>query len=251
MSRTRVLVVDDDPLFGRFAQAALEDLDVQLRIATGVAEAVAELRSSTFDLVITDLMLVGESGAQLLQSLQADPALGGGPRVAVCSAGLTPSVNAELMRLGAWQLLDKPIGVHPLRRCVLDASALASADEPLATARGQQQGEAVKVDVIATYFDGNEDLYRSFREGCTEQFGLDRAEGDRAFAASDVAAMRRLGHTLKSVLRVLGHDEAAETARTLDAACVASEWAEVGTQWSKLRTALGTLSGARDAPPPG
>ena len=65
---------------------------------------------------------------------------------------------------------------------------------------------------------GNAPLYLSFRASCLQQFQADLAEGDKALTDGDAPALRRLAHSLKSVLRSLGHPEAASDALTLEEA---------------------------------
>ena len=241
MTRPRVLLVEDDAAVRRFVQAALEDIEVDLHMTSGIADAVAQLAAAPFALVLTDLMLGGESGRTLVQRLQREPALGGAPLVAVYSAGLTPDVCAELSRLGAWRLLHKPVPVADLRQCVRDAVGIPMvlADAASAEPQGQvSQSRPAPAGVIETYFGGNERIYLGYREACEQQFPADVAEGDRAVAAQDAQAMRRLAHSLKSVLQALGHAQATDVARAIDIACVKNDWPGVLRQWPVLRVTL-------------
>ena len=242
MTPPKVLLVEDDDAVRRFVQAALEDIAVELHMTSGIADAVARLAAAPFALVLTDLMLAGESGRTLVQRLQREPALGGGPLVAVYSAGLTPDVCAELSRLGAWRMLHKPVPVADLRQCIRDAVGLsppAAADAPRAKPQAQaSRSRPAPAGVVESYFGGNERIYLGYREACEQQFPADVAEGDRAVAAQDPQAMRRLAHTLKSVLQALGHTQAADMARAIDIACVKNEWPGVLQQWPVLRATL-------------
>ncbi|KQP13191.1 response regulator [Pseudorhodoferax sp. Leaf267] len=237
----KILLVEDDASTARFVDGALEDLGVDLRTTSSVAQAVAQLSAAPFSLVLTDLMLIGESGRDLVQRLRDHPTLGAGPRVAVYSAGLSAEISAELLRLGAWRLLHKPVPVETLRQCVRDAIATAPAQASAAcahTAEHAAPAAAGSTDVVTTYFGGNLRIYHAYRATCEKQFPVDAAEGDRAIAAGDIQAMRRLAHTLKSVLQALGHGQAAETARAIDAGCATNDWAAVTVRWPALRTLL-------------
>ncbi|CAN7736755.1 response regulator [Pseudorhodoferax sp. LjRoot39] len=227
----RVLLVEDDPAMRRFVDAVLEDQGVELRSTGCIVDAIAELAAAPCALVLTDLMLAGESGRSLVQRLRDEPALGSGPRVAVMSAGLNAEISADLLALGAWRLLHKPVSVEQLRQCVRDALDAGPACRA-ATA------QAAPPSAIDTYFGGNARIYRLYREACEQQFPYDVVEGDRALAARDAAAMRRLGHTLKSVLQALGQDLALDAARAIDLASAQNDWAVVAQQWPVLRTAL-------------
>lgn len=244
MTLPQVLLVEDDASVRRFVDAALEDLGIELHMTSGIADAVAQLKCATFALVLTDLMLAGESGRTLVRQLGEDASLGGGPRVAVYSAGLTQEVSAELSQLGAWRLLHKPVSVEQLRQCVRDAISAApehSGGKKRAEPTGEATAPSVAVSVVETYFGGNERIYLAYREACEQQYPADILDGDKAFAAQDATAMRRLGHSLKSVLLALGHVQAADMAKAIDVASVKGDWAIVQQQWPALRAALESL----------
>jgi CheY-like chemotaxis protein len=92
VSRPRVVCVDDDASIRRFVELALEDLPVELLTCADATTARELLRQGPVALLITDLMMPGESGFELLASLMADPALRGGALLAVFSAGLATVV---------------------------------------------------------------------------------------------------------------------------------------------------------------
>lgn len=245
--RPRVLLVEDDPSLQRFVQLALEDFEIELLAVSSVDAGLAELARAPAALVLTDLMLPDRSGFELIETLAAQPALRAGARVAVFSAGLTPATRARLERSEVWRLLSKPCGLAELEACVRDALAGAGAckegGEPVATAAHDRpslpNGQAA---AIAEHFGGNAALYHAFRASCLHQFQADLAEGDRALAAGDAPALRRLAHSLKSVLLSLGHAEAAAHALALDEACEPNDWPAMAALWPQLRAALRQLS---------
>ncbi len=249
MNVPAVLLVEDEPAVRRFVEAALEDLGIALHMTDNVAQAIAWLEAAPFALVLTDLMLHGASGRDLVRHLQRQPGLGGGPRVAVLSAGLAEPVRAELLQLGAWRMLDKPVPLAQLRQCVRDAIATASL--PAHTAQAvlprhvppDPPQPPPPADVVQAYFGGNARLYNAYRAACEAQFVHDLAEGERAFAASDRVAMCRLAHNLKTVLLSLGHASGAHSAKAIDAGCQAGDWSAVQTHWPALRAALCDGSG--------
>jgi CheY-like chemotaxis protein len=69
-----VLVVDDDPLVLMNTSAMLEDLGHEVLEATTAEQALRVLRRSAddIDLVITDQMMPGMTGTQLIEALQAE-----------------------------------------------------------------------------------------------------------------------------------------------------------------------------------
>ena len=211
-AKPRVLVVEDDASIRRFVVLALEDEPIELLQAESMAQALDLLRTQgPFRLVLTDLMLPDGSGLQVLQALAGDPALRAGARLAVFSAGLSADTRQQLAQLGVDDVIAKPAPLAQLLQCVAQALAAAPAPAPAADAQA---------DAVAEYFAGNRALYDQFRQGCLQQFRLDRLSGDAAAQSADWVAMRRLAHSLKSVLLTLGHAPESALARQLEADAV-------------------------------
>lgn len=243
--RPRVLLVEDDPSLQRFVQLALEDFEIELLTVGSVDAGLAELARAPAALVLTDLMLPDRSGFELIDALTAQPALRAGARLAVFSAGLTPSTRERLERPEVWRLLSKPCGLAELEACVRDAlaeGATTPAPKPtLESTADADTPQARQAAAIAEHFGGNAPLYHAFRASCLQQFRADMAEGEQALAGGDAPALRRLAHSLKSVLLSLGHDEAAALAKALEQAGEAADEAAMRALWPQLRTALGAL----------
>lgn len=237
----RVLLVEDDSSLRRFVGMALEDLDIELVAVASVDEALAELAKGPVALILTDLMLPGRSGYDLIDALAADPALRGAARVAVLSAGLDPAARQRLERPEVWRLLSKPCKVGELVDCVnsavRDMPAVAAPAPPPTPIHP-------KAAAIAEYFCGDAPLYDAFRAACLDQFQLDVAEGARAVASHDAAALRRLAHSLKSVLLTLGHAEASSDAAALEARCAAGDWGAILPLWLTVLAHLESFKSA-------
>lgn len=246
--RPRVLLVEDDLSLQRFVQLALEDFEIELLTVGSVDAGLAELARAPAALVLTDLMLPDRSGFELIEALAAQPALRAGARLAVFSAGLTPSTRERLERPEVWRLLSKPCGLAELEACVRDALAAEvaaptppSAPESRPEADDAGPPQARQAAAIAEHFGGNAPLYHAFRASCLQQFRADMAEGDQALAGGDAPALRRLAHSLKSVLLSLGHDQEADLAKALELAGEQADTAAMRSLWPRLRTALGAL----------
>lgn len=234
----RVLLVEDDPSVARFVAIALEDLPIDLCVCTSVTAALAALHAAPVRLVITDLMLPGESGLSLLQALQDQPALRQHALLVVFSAGINPEIRLKLNTLDVWKILSKPVSVVALEACVCDAlqlgvgvgvgveRALASANDGVTPDERQ---------AISTHFAGDAALFRAYKASCLQQFAHDRLTGDRALAAQDAPALRRLAHSLATVLLTLGFREASAVARTLEDSAEQLNPEGMADGWARLR----------------
>lgn len=233
MPLPRVLLVEDDPSLQRFVQLALEELPITLLTCGSVADALAELARAPVALLITDLMLPDRSGLDLLAQLQREPALRGAARLAVFSAGLLPAVRLQLQALDVWRMLAKPCSIMALEACVLEALQNAPAGAVAPTAQ--------RPAVVDSHFGGNTALYEAFRASCLQQFVHDAKAGDLACEQGDSQTLRRLAHSLKSVLESLGHSEAAALARALEARAEQGDWALARPLWQALRGSIQAL----------
>lgn len=236
-----MLLVEDNTSIQQFMAMVLEPHPIDLSIAGSLAEARAALRAGQFDLVVTDLMLPDGSGLDLLQELHEAPGLRQSAELAVFSAGVNDAARARLEQLGVDRVMTKPAPLAELERQVLEAidPALRRAEAgPMdgAAAAGTSEQEA-----IDTYFGGDSALFHAFRRSCLVQFSRDMADGDAALAGQDTAALRRVAHSLKSVLLTLGHPALSELARQAEHDAAGGR-PEAARSWLELRAGLARLT---------
>ncbi len=128
----RVLVVDDDEVVLKAVQKALGPDDFEIDTVQSAGEAVKLLATSSYNLVITDLMMSGMDGLQLLQRIRDM----GVKTSAVMITGY-PTIQTALYakRLGAFEYVTKPFTRQELRSVVIRAIRAGAADrvasEPL------------------------------------------------------------------------------------------------------------------------
>lgn len=223
----RLLLVEDDFAIARFVALVLEDDAVDIVHGATLQEGLQALQSQRFDLVLTDLMLPDGNGIEvLLQAGQLSPR----PRCFVFSAGVNAELRSRLHDAGAEKVIDKPIGVGPLRDALLST--------PPATPAMAQGGDACE-----RYFAGDRALYQAFQACARPQLRADLQTGDAALAAADLPALRRLGHSLKTALQMIDEPAVGELARALEASAKTGDEAAARRDWLRLRDALHRLHG--------
>jgi len=101
----KVLIVDDEKNIRRTLATALESMQHETASAPNSALALAELRRSSFDVVLLDLKLSQESGLNVLEEI-----LSVAPQIAVVMMTAYASIETavEAMRRGAFDYLPKP-----------------------------------------------------------------------------------------------------------------------------------------------
>jgi DNA-binding NtrC family response regulator len=103
---TRVLLVEDDEALGEMFADVLRDRGHAVTLASDVGSAITALSEGTFDVLVTDLRLPGASGLELLAWVKRERlAL----RVVVASAFATVELSLHARRLGAREVLSKPV----------------------------------------------------------------------------------------------------------------------------------------------
>jgi CheY-like chemotaxis protein len=235
----RVLLVEDDASISRFIDMALEDQGVDLTVCGDVESALAALQERPVGLVITDLMLPGLSGYDLVDRLHSEPALLAGAKVVIFSAGVNLDKQARLEGRGIWRILRKPASVAQVQDCVLDAFVGQDAAPPPADVPGQSADcSSADGDAVLAYFGGDAALFRAYRAKCLVQFEHDLAAGDAALRSGDLAALQRLSHSLATVFRTLGWEEDGKVAKQLEVFAAEGDAQASATAWARLRHRL-------------
>ncbi len=103
--KPRVLIVDDDLAFRVGTLALLEDHAFDVTIAVNGEEAKQKLSEQEFDLVLTDLVMPGVNGLDLLKHIKSSQ-----PDIPVIMVTGFASIGTavEAMRLGALDYVTKP-----------------------------------------------------------------------------------------------------------------------------------------------
>ena len=123
----RVLVIDEDAAFRRYAHHVLSGMDYEVVEATSGRAGLQELSQWTPDCVVVDLDLPDLSGIDVLRSIATD--LAPRPPVIAVSANLSVQSAVEAMKRGAKDAVEKPIQTERLRKTVqaaVETSDLAS-----------------------------------------------------------------------------------------------------------------------------
>ena len=111
-----ILICEDDDLYRQIAEAAFAGSGHELRFAVDGDAALTRLKKEPFDLVVTDLVMPGRDGLEIIRAVRgSDKAI---PILAM-TAGLTtlkgPLIDAA-KALGADDVIEKPFRPIALRQ---------------------------------------------------------------------------------------------------------------------------------------
>ena len=107
-----ILIIDNNAEFA-LSLKDIVGLDGHAAVVTGDSRSALRLAASgEFDLILTDMVMPGESGISILQSLEE---IGSPAPVVVISALSDEKVKKRALELGAAGYLEKPINIPALR----------------------------------------------------------------------------------------------------------------------------------------
>lgn len=142
--KKRILVVDDEITVCKSIRQAIERDDYEVEMAWSGEEALKKDEAAPFDLIITDLMMPGISGLELLERLK-----GTRPQVTVIMITGYPTIRTAVqsVKLGAFDYLPKPFTPAELRGLV--ARAFKKTD---AEAEKDKEAEAGEPHIPPGYY---------------------------------------------------------------------------------------------------
>lgn len=125
-----ILVVDDDRRIRNLLQAYLMENGFRISVAASAAEARERMRIMSFDLVVLDIMMPGETGLSLTEWLRAE---GNPVPVLMLSALAEPSDRIAGLETGSDDYLAKPFEPRELvaRLRAILRRAVAPADQDI------------------------------------------------------------------------------------------------------------------------
>jgi DNA-binding NtrC family response regulator len=111
MIKAKILLVDDDELVRRSLELNLKLEGFELSSAASAEEALVLLKEESYDLLLTDYLMEGMTGIELLKlAKELYPPM----KVIVLSGYEGEDSAAEIIRLGANDFLRKPVDIEEL-----------------------------------------------------------------------------------------------------------------------------------------
>ncbi len=115
MTKPLALIVDDEPDILELLELTLSRMDIDVRTAASVAEAVQWLNRQSFHFCLTDMRLPDGNGLDLIAHIQEQAP---GLPVAVITAHGNMDIAVKALKQGAFDFVSKPVDLGILRRLV-------------------------------------------------------------------------------------------------------------------------------------
>ena len=115
----KVMVVDDEAIVGKRLKPTLERDGYQVEVFGDGEDAIARLRETDFDIVVTDIRMENVDGLQLLEHITARS-----PRtkVIMITGYATVEIAREALLKGAFDFIAKPFKPADLRAVIKKAA---------------------------------------------------------------------------------------------------------------------------------
>ena len=130
----KILICEDDDLYRQIAEAAFAGSNHQLFFAQNGDEALARLKTESVDLIVTDLVMPGKDGLEVIRAIRGTDSQV--PILAMTAglASLKEPLLVAAVALGADDVIQKPFRPAALRERtdVLLAKAAAGRGESAA-----------------------------------------------------------------------------------------------------------------------
>lgn len=116
----RILVADDDPVFGATLKRVLESDGHACELVADGPSAMEALQRTNFDLLIADIDMPGNRGLEMVQALSGLPER---PPIILLTGSPSLATATKSVGLAVFAYLTKPFDVAELRRTIGDALA--------------------------------------------------------------------------------------------------------------------------------
>lgn len=142
IARSRILVVDDEPIILELMQSFLASDGHEVVTAGNVEAALAEVERGDFDLVFSDWRMPGQGGAELYEQLVERRADYRGRVVFLTGDSLSNEVIRTAQQAGN-QVLNKPFTLDSIRGAIARACAPVEPSAVVARAEPDEELEAL------------------------------------------------------------------------------------------------------------
>jgi DNA-binding NtrC family response regulator len=144
-----ILIVEDDPLEARVLEAGFDERGrMQVTIAFSAEDALDQLAHGRFDAVVTDLIMAGSDGIELVRRIrETDATL----PVFILTVSTSVERAVEGIRAGATEYLQKPVNVDALLAFIDRAIAERPLREELLELQQGRRGVGAEEHVVGDH----------------------------------------------------------------------------------------------------
>lgn len=241
MKVIRVLLIDDDKIQLNLTAAMLKQHGIDAVCCEQLEELTEQLRSSVFDVLLTDIQMPAINGFDLVKLLRASniPQAKTIPVIAVTARN---EMDMDAMHEhGFAGCLHKPFTVKELLLTVNEGQL--SADEAHITEDMQQSGGGLNFSALTAFSEDDPEAARSIIQSFIEETGKNADQMQQSLADEDVDGIAAMAHKLLPLFTLIGATDAVPLLNWLEAhrgECFSEEIGEkTDCVLSEIRKVLG------------
>lgn len=119
MSKTKILIVDDDMAASRLLGLGLENTGVyQVKVENSATQAFARAREFRPDVILLDVCMPGADGGDVAFQIHDDPTLRSTPIVFLTSLVSGEEAGSKTVQRGGYEFLSKPASIAKVIDCI-------------------------------------------------------------------------------------------------------------------------------------
>lgn len=141
----KVLVVDDQPEIRNVLEETLTRLGHSVRTAESGGNALRHLRDERFEVVLLDITMPGIDGMEVLKAIRGN---GSDTEVVMMSGYATVESAVTAMKLGAYDVIQKPLILRDVDRVLRDAVESHRLGQPRAARPEGGDGAATPPELL-------------------------------------------------------------------------------------------------------
>ena len=219
-----VLLIDDDHIQLTLTAAMLQQQGIEATCCQQLEELTEQLRSHTFDVLLTDVQMPAINGFDLIKLLRASniPQARTIPVIAVTAR--SEMEMKDFQEYGFAGVLHKPFSVKELLLTVND-ERLTINDERLTVNKEHSAAcspftayrSPLNFSALTAFSEGDEAASKAILRSFVEETGKNRDRMQTALETEDVEGIAAMAHKLLPLLTLIGAHETAELLAFLEA----------------------------------
>lgn len=231
----KVLLIDDDRIQLMLTSAMLQQQGIRATCCEQLDELTEQLRTQSFDLLLTDVQMPAINGFDLLKLLRASniPQARTIPVIAVTAR--SEMEMKDFREHGFAGVLHKPFSVKDLISTM--------GNQPLTV--NDEHSSLLNFSALTAFSEGDDEASKAILRSFVEETGKNRARMEAALQAQDVEGIAAVAHKLLPLLTLIGAREVVELLTFLEARRGEAFTEEVVT---KTREALAQVQSIIDDP---
>ena len=215
MKVIRVLLIDDDKIQLNLTAAMLKQHGIDAVCCEQLEELIEQLRTSVFDVLLTDIQMPAINGFDLVKLLRASniPQAKTIPVIAVTARNEIDT--AAMNEHGFAGCLHKPFTVKELLLTVNEGQL--SADEAHITEDMQQSGGGLNFSALTAFSEDDPEAAHSIIQSFIEETGKNADRMQQSLAHEEVDGIAAMAHKLLPLFTLIGATDAVPLLNWLEA----------------------------------